>query len=79
MADFERWQFEIGLEFVRWSSAERNNFSEGSSKPNKDTQVIRVWGVAASRVFKLELLVYEWQIWFDKTWVIGPVDLQESV
>ena len=29
MADFERWQFEIGLEFVRWSFAERNNFSEG--------------------------------------------------
>ena len=38
MADFERWQFEIGLEFVRWSSAERNNFSEGSSNPNKDAK-----------------------------------------
>ena len=51
MADFERQQFEIGLEFVRWSSDERNNFSEGSSKPNKDVQVIRVRGAAAPRVF----------------------------
>ena len=41
MADFERWQLEIGLEFVRWSFAERNNFSEGSSEPKKDAQVIR--------------------------------------
>ena len=31
MADFERGQFEIGLEFVRWSFVECNNFSEGSS------------------------------------------------
>ena len=51
MADFERWQFEIGLEFVLWSFAKRNNFSEGSSKPKKDTQVIRVRGAAAPRVF----------------------------
>ena len=33
MANFERRQFEIGLEFVHWSFAERNNFSEGSSEP----------------------------------------------
>ena len=51
MADFERRQFEIRLEFVRQSFAECNNFSEGSSGPKKDTQVIRVWGAAAPRVF----------------------------
>ena len=33
MADFERRQLEIPLEFVRWSSDERDNFSEGSSEP----------------------------------------------
>ena len=32
MADFERRQLEIGLEFVRGSSAERNNLSEGYSE-----------------------------------------------
>ena len=42
MADFERRQLEIRLEFVHWSSVERNNFSEGSSKPKKGAQVIRV-------------------------------------
>ena len=47
MADFECRQFEIELEFLRWSFAERNNFSEGSSKPNKDAQVIQVRGSAA--------------------------------
>ena len=51
MADFERRQFEIGLEFVRWSFPERNNFSEGSSEPMKDTQVIGILGAAAPRVF----------------------------
>ena len=44
MADFECQQLEIQLEFVRCSSVERNNFSEGSSKPKKGAQVIRVWG-----------------------------------
>ena len=44
MADFECQQLEIGLEFVRWSFAERNNFSEGSSETKKDAQVIRVQG-----------------------------------
>ena len=44
MADFEHRQSEIGLEFVCWSFPERNNFSEGSSEPNKDAQVIRVQG-----------------------------------
>ena len=57
MADFERQQFEIGLEFVHRSSAECIIFSEGSSEPTKDTQVIRVRGAAAPRVFELELLV----------------------
>ena len=51
MADFERREFEIGLEFGRSSFAKRNNFSEGSSEPKKDAQVIRVRGVAAPRVF----------------------------
>ena len=36
----EHRQWEIGLEFVHWSSDERKNFSEGSSKPKKDVQVI---------------------------------------
>ena len=57
MADFERRQFEIGLKFVCRSFAELNNFSEGSSKPKKDAQVIRVRGAAAPRVFKLELFI----------------------
>ena len=60
MADFERRQLEIQLEFVHWSSAERNNFNEGSSKPKKGAQVIWVRGVAAPQVFSLELLVYNW-------------------
>ena len=51
MADFERRQLEIPLEFVRWSSDERDNYSEGSSEPIKDVQVIRVRGAAAPRVF----------------------------
>ena len=58
MADFERRQLEIKLEFVRSSFAERDNFSEGSSKSRKDAQVIRVRGAAAPRVFELELLVF---------------------
>ena len=57
MADFKRRQFEIGLKFVHCSFAERNNFSEGSSEFTKDSQVIRVRGVAVPRVFKLKLLV----------------------
>ena len=55
MADFERRQYEIGLEFVRWSFAESNNFSEGSSESKKDAQVIRVRG-AAPRVFNSNYL-----------------------
>ena len=51
MADFERGQFEIGLEFMRWSFIKRNNFSKGSSEPKKDAQVIWVRGAAAPRVF----------------------------
>ena len=51
MANFECQQFEIGLEFVRWSFAKRNNFSEGSSEPKKDAQVIQVRRAAAPRVF----------------------------
>ena len=42
MADFEQRQLYF---------AKSNNFSEGSSGTKKDTQVIRVWGTAAPRVF----------------------------
>ena len=59
MADFERRRFENGLEFLRRNSAKRNKFSEGSSEPTKDAQVIRVRGAAAPRVFELELLVLD--------------------
>ena len=58
MTNFKRRELEIGLEFGRLSFAKRNNFSEGSSKPKKYAQVIRVWGAAAPQVFKLELLVF---------------------
>ena len=44
MADFERRQLEFPLEFVCWSSDERDNFREGSSEPKKDAQVIWVRG-----------------------------------
>ena len=44
MANFEHHQLEIGLEFVSWSFAERNNFSEGSFETKKDAQVIQVRG-----------------------------------
>ena len=57
MADFQCRQFEIGLEFVRCSFAECNNFSKVSSELKKDAQVIWVREAAAPRVFKLELLV----------------------
>ena len=43
MADFKCRQLESGLEFVHLSFDERNNFSEGSSEPKKDLQVIPVW------------------------------------
>ena len=51
MADFECRQLEIPLEFLRWSFAKRNNFSEGSSEPKIDAQVIRVRGAAAPMIF----------------------------
>ena len=42
MADFERRELEIGLKFGHLSSDKRKNFSEGSFKPKKYAQVIRV-------------------------------------
>ena len=73
MADFERRQFEIGLKFVHCSFAECNNFSEGSSELKKDAQVIRVWGAAAPRLFKLELLgqnVFKFALYYYiKAWI----------
>ena len=47
MANFKRRQLEIGLEFVHRSFDKRINFSEGSSEPMKDAQVIQVQGAAA--------------------------------
>ena len=44
MANFKHRQLEIGLEFVHWSFTECNNFSEGSTEPKKDAQVIWVRG-----------------------------------
>ena len=44
MANFEAIKLEIGLKFEHNDIVERNNFSEGSYKPNKDTQPIRVRG-----------------------------------
>ena len=46
MADFERRELEIDLEFGRLSFGKRNNFSEGTSEPNRYAQVIRVRGEA---------------------------------
>ena len=62
MADFERLQLEIWLEFLRWSSTERNNFSEGSSKPKKGAQVIRVRGGGSPHeFFNSNYLLFEFQ------------------
>ena len=58
MANFEHRQLEIGLEFVYWSFAEHNNFSEGSSGTKKDAQVIRLRGAAASRVFSIRITCF---------------------
>ena len=57
MADFERRQLKIRLEFMRWSSAERKNFSKSSSKSWKGTQVIQVHGAAAPILFSFQLPV----------------------
>ena len=43
MADFERRELEIGLKFGHLSFDKRTNFSEGSFKPKKYAQVIRVF------------------------------------
>ena len=56
MVDFERRQLEIQLEFVHWSSAERNTFSKGSSKPKKGAQVIRVRGQQPHKFFNSNYL-----------------------
>ena len=40
MADFERCELEIGLEFGHLSFDKRKNFSEGSFEPKKYAQVI---------------------------------------
>ena len=45
MADFERRQFEIGLGLVRWSFAERTNFSEDSFEPKQVIQVKKLMGL----------------------------------
>ena len=38
MVDFECWESEILLEFVRWNFGEHNNFSKGFSEPKKDAK-----------------------------------------
>ena len=58
MGDSEYWQFDIGLEFVCWSFAERNNINEGFSEPKKDAEVIQVWGAAALWVFLTQITCY---------------------
>ena len=58
MADFERRELEIGLEFGHLSFDKRKNFSEGSFEPKKYAQVIRVRGAAAPRVFNSNYLFY---------------------
>ena len=45
------------IEFVRCSSAERSNFSEGSSEPKKGALNSSRAGAATPRVFERELLV----------------------
>ena len=59
MADFERCELEIRLEFGHINFDKRKNFSEGSSEPKKYAQVIRVWGAAAPRVFNSNYLFYD--------------------
>ena len=44
MADYERRELEIALEFGCLSFAKRSNFSEGSSEPKKYAQVIESGG-----------------------------------
>ena len=61
MADFERRELEIGLQFRHLSFDKRKNFSEGSSEPKKYAQVIRVRGAAAPRVFNSNYLFDKWQ------------------
>ena len=56
MADFERRELEIGLEFGHISFDKCKNFSEGSSEPKKYAQVIQMRGVAAPRVLTNYLL-----------------------
>ena len=57
MADFERRELEIWLEFGHLSFDKRKNFSEGSFEPKKYVQVIRVRGAAAPRVFNSNYLL----------------------
>ena len=56
MADFEGRHIEIGLEFVRWSFTERNNFSEGSSEPKQVIQVKKLMGLPPPALELLERL-----------------------
>ena len=51
MADFERHELEIGLEFGHLSFDKRKNFSEGSFEPQKYAQVIQVQGGASPTSF----------------------------
>ena len=56
MADFERRELEIGLEFGRLSFTKLNNFSKGSSEPKKGAQVIRGRGRQPHKFFNSNYL-----------------------
>ena len=56
MADFERRELVIGIDFGCSSLAKRNNFSEDSSEPKKYAQVIRVQGWQSHEVFNSNYL-----------------------
>ena len=57
MADFERRQFEIGLELVRRSSSERKKFNEGSLNLQKTPEKFKCGGQQPHEFLELELLV----------------------
>ena len=58
MADFKTWRITNWLEFECSGFDKRNNFSEGSFKPKRNTQVIGVQGRGSPhKFFELKLLV----------------------
>ena len=76
MADFERRDLEIGLEFGRLSFAKHNNFSEGSSEPKKYAQVIRVRGRQPHEFFNSN---YLFSVAFELIWTVCTLYVTSSV